>query len=143
MIFRFFVLLIVLCFTNACGSKQKDRQSPSLTPVADSTKGGVREGPPSFKKSPVQMQSDTTIEQDQQANFMVKTFSSEEGWGYDILIDGKIKVHQPFIPAVQGRKGFDTQEKAKKAAALMIQKLEQKIMPPRLTIEELDSLGAL
>ena len=68
-------------------------------------------------------------------------YTKDLGWGYDILMNGKAFVHQPHIPAVAGGKGFSTKEDALKTANFVIKKLEQKIMPPSLTVQELDSLG--
>ncbi|MDD5694734.1 MAG: DUF4907 domain-containing protein, partial [Bacteroidales bacterium] len=29
-----------------------------------------------------------------------------ETWGYDILVDGRVKIHQPSVPCLQGNEGF-------------------------------------
>jgi hypothetical protein len=63
-----------------------------------------------------------------------------KGYGYSILMDGKMYVHQPHIPAVPGNKGFASVADAKKAGALIKYKVEHHIMPPSVTVEELDSL---
>lgn len=78
-------------------------------------------------------------------NFSLSTFKNEgagnvSGYGYDILNDGKIMVHQPHIPAVNGMKGFSSKEEAEKAGSLMLTKIQNGIMPPTLSIEELDSM---
>jgi hypothetical protein len=65
------------------------------------------------------------------------------GFGYNILIYDAIYVHQPHIPAIPGNRGFNTKEQAKKAAELVVYKIRNNIMPPSLTVEELDSLGVL
>lgn len=65
------------------------------------------------------------------------------GFGYNILIDGKMYVHQPHVPAVAGNKGFATSEAAKKAASLVAYKIKNNIMPPSITEAELDSIGEL
>jgi Domain of unknown function (DUF4907) len=80
------------------------------------------------------------------ANIEVKTFlhSNEdhtEGYGYDIIVDGKLYIHQPHIPAVSGNHSFKTDADAKKAGELAAYKIRNKIMPPSITVEELDSLG--
>ncbi len=64
-----------------------------------------------------------------------------KGYGYNILMDGNMYVHQPHIPAVPGNKGFSTVADAKKAGTLIKYKVEHHIMPPSVTLEELDSLG--
>lgn len=72
--------------------------------------------------------------------FTIKTYKSEGGWGYDILKNGKLLIHQPHIPAVQGVKAFATEKEAKKVAAVMVKKIKKNIMPPTVEIKELDSL---
>lgn len=74
----------------------------------------------------------------------VKVFENKEGisgFGYDVLSDGKTLIHQPHLPAVSGNKGFSTKEDAEKTAALMLMKIQKGIMPPTISIEELDSLN--
>ncbi len=66
--------------------------------------------------------------------------ASLKGYGYNILMDGKLYVHQPHIPAVPGNKGFGSDVDAKKAGNFIKYKVEHHIMPPSVTVEELDSL---
>lgn len=80
----------------------------------------------------------------------IKTFSNNaiagssiRGFGYDVMIDGKLYVHQPHVPAVAGNNGFVTPEAAKKAGELVAYKIKNNIMPPSVTVNELDSIGAL
>ncbi len=75
----------------------------------------------------------------------VKVFSATEngtaGYGYDILMDGKLYVHQPHIPAVAGNRSFASEKDAGIAGELVAYKIRNNIMPPSVTVEELDSLG--
>src|SRR3989338_3589035 len=64
------------------------------------------------------------------ANITVQTFQENEEWGYDILIDGNLYVHQPNIPAVPGGNGFKTQADAEKVAGLVVVKIINNILPP-------------
>ena len=50
-------------------------------------------------------------------------------------------VHQPNIPAVMGNRGFSTEEDAAKTADLVMYKLKNNIMPPSVSVSELDSIG--
>ena len=61
------------------------------------------------------------------------------GWGYEILVGGKIFIHQQFIPAIAGKKAFLTREDAMKTASLVIKKLVGN-QPPAITCNDLDSL---
>lgn len=69
--------------------------------------------------------------------------NGNKGWGYNILVDGKIYVHQPNIPAIMGNSGFGSEEKAQKAGEFVVSKIKNNILPPSVTPEELDSLGVL
>ncbi len=69
--------------------------------------------------------------------------NGSRGWGYDILINGIVHIHQPNIPAVMGNNGFSSEEKALLAGEFVIQKIKNNILPPAVTPEELDSLGVL
>ena len=62
------------------------------------------------------------------------------GFGYDLLSGGTTLIHQPHIPAINGMKGFATREDAEKVAGLMLYKVTNGIMPPTISIEEMDSL---
>ncbi|MFK7948435.1 MAG: DUF4907 domain-containing protein [Saprospiraceae bacterium] len=76
-------------------------------------------------------------------NLSDSTYQTEVGWGYDIKQNGKPYIHQPHIPSVGGNQGFSTQAKAEKAASFVRYKIENNIMPPSVSPEELDSLGVL
>ena len=76
----------------------------------------------------------------------VKTYANEApltGYGYDLFVDGTLKVHQPHIPAIPGNRGFSSEEYAKQAGEFVAYKVKNNIMPPSVTPEELDSLGVL
>ena len=62
------------------------------------------------------------------------------GFGYDLLDGGKQTIHQPHIPAISGLKGFASKADAEKAGRLMKYKMENGIMPPTISVEELDSM---
>lgn len=72
-----------------------------------------------------------------------KIYKSDNGFGYDILIDGKIYIHQPYIPGISGRNPFPTYEKALKTANLVCRKMASGFEFPAITPTELDSLGVL
>ena len=74
----------------------------------------------------------------------VRTFhSSSLGWGYHIYLDGRLYVNQPIIPAISGNRGFANQEDAQKVAELVVRKIRNNIIPPTVTIEELELLAVL
>ena len=44
----------------------------------------------------------------------LRAIRTPKGWGYYILTDGKVFVHQNIIPAIPGEHGFRTKEDALK-----------------------------
>lgn len=72
----------------------------------------------------------------------VELFQNEDNsWGYNVNVNSKRFIHQPNIPAIQGHKGFNSGEEAKQVAQLVVYKVENKIIPPGISLEELDSLN--
>ncbi len=70
----------------------------------------------------------------------LKTFRTDMGWGYDIYKDDSIYVHQEFIPAVEGRKGFVSKADAEKIGNLAIEKMtKRKQTLPEILLSDLDS----
>ncbi len=65
------------------------------------------------------------------------------GFGYDIYRNNTLYIHQPGIPALPGNKGFSTMANAQKTAKLVIRKIQNNILPPSVSMQELDSLGVL
>ena len=70
-------------------------------------------------------------------------FQVEEGWGYDLFVDGKRFIHQPYIPVIQGNKPFKNEADAKKVAELVANKIRLNSIPPTVSYRELDSLGII
>ena len=64
------------------------------------------------------------------------TPAAEQTFGYDILADGKLMIHQPTIPGMPGNKGFKSEAAAQKIAALVIGKIKNGEMPPTVSVEE-------
>jgi len=68
----------------------------------------------------------------------VKTFQTDLGWGYDILTNDSVFIHQEFIPAIEGRKGFATETDAKLIGGLAVSKMRNRKLP-MITLSEIDS----
>lgn len=68
-------------------------------------------------------------------------FETEHGYGYKIYIDGKLSINQPNIPALQGTAGFESEADASRIAELAVSKIKKGIMPPTITLEELEANG--
>lgn len=70
----------------------------------------------------------------------MKTFHTGLGWGYDILTNDTIYIHQESMPSAPGRKGFETESEARIVGNRVIDKIKSRKMPT-ISLEELDSLG--
>jgi hypothetical protein len=69
--------------------------------------------------------------------------SIKKTFGYDILLHGRLLVHQPNIPALPGNEGFTTKERARKVAEFVVKKIRKNEMPPTVTIDNLNNMGVL
>jgi hypothetical protein len=62
------------------------------------------------------------------------------GYGYDIYINGKLYVHQPYMQGGDNNTPFPSEEGAKMTADFLIFKLKKHIIPPTVSQAEVDSL---
>lgn len=69
-----------------------------------------------------------------------KVIEINNAWGYEILVDDQVVIHQETIPAIYSLMGFPTKEDAEKTARFLIKKIQRK-ETPRLTLTELEELG--
>ena len=123
----FYLVMLISCNSS---TKQEQESRGILDPVIHEITGEVA---PSA--------SDQLPTTDSSVTFKVFRNETGEGFGYDIYIDGKRYVHQPNIPAVAGNRGFSTEADAQKTAAFVAYKIIHNIMPPSVSVEELDSIG--
>lgn len=56
--------------------------------------------------------------------YRYELFKTVDGWGYDILVNDSLQIHQDFIPAIAAKNAFPEKQQAKKAAELVILKLK-------------------
>jgi hypothetical protein len=78
------------------------------------------------------------------ATIDIKTYKVDTlGWGYDIYLWKSLYVHQPSIPALPGNRGFSEDSLARKAAEFVVWKIKNNVIPPSVSLQELDSLGVL
>lgn len=70
----------------------------------------------------------------------LKAIQTPKGWGYDILTDGKIYIHQNIIPAVPGDYGFRTKEDALAVGQKVYERVKKGEMP-MVSAEEVAALG--
>ena len=56
-------------------------------------------------------------------------FKTEQGWGYDVLVNERIIIHQPMIPGKQGVAGFNSEKEAGADAQSVIEKIKSGEFP--------------
>lgn len=71
--------------------------------------------------------------------YSLKVIRSGDGWGYEIRINNRPYIHQPYIPAVEGNMPFGDKKTARKTGRVVIEKLKDH-QPPGLTREEIDKI---
>lgn len=125
---KFIIILVLLC---SCNSQD--------TPVEENTNS---------EKKNVQVPTLDSFRQTKDSTTalhyeFVTVFDENNGWGYKILQNGAPYINQPHIPAISGMKAFDSESDASRTATLVIYKLEHGIMPPSVSVNELDSIGVL
>jgi hypothetical protein len=69
--------------------------------------------------------------------------AANKTFGYDILSNGRMLIHQPSVPGQPGNNGFRTKLAAGKVALLVISKIKKGEMPPTVTEAEMKALHAL
>ena len=57
------------------------------------------------------------------------TFKNDHGWGYDILVDDHIVIHQPMQPGKSGYAGFPTEKEAATDAQNVIESIKSGTHP--------------
>ena len=99
---------------------EKAKQQPQINPYKDA-------------KIEVQVYNNDTVKQD----------AKYTGFGYAILVFGAKQVNQPHRPGMPGLAGFKTAADAKKTGEFVAYKIRNNIMPPTVSMQEMDSLGVL
>jgi len=64
-------------------------------------------------------------------------------YGYDVLADRRLMIHQTSAPALPGNEGFKTKEDATEVALLVIAKIKKGEMPPTISIDEMKRLNVI
>ncbi|MDQ3018040.1 MAG: DUF4907 domain-containing protein [Bacteroidota bacterium] len=130
----FFTLMILY---NGCA--QHPSPQTTQTPVVDTRAPGILSDSmvDAMKKEKEMLVAKMAAAQI--THFIIK--APGDRFGYTVFIDGQMYIEQVTIPAVEGIRGFATQEDAEKVAQLVIRKIKEGEMPPSLTPAELTALG--
>jgi len=144
-LFDYYKLILtgLLLFSLACNNKKTENETGIS--AADSLK--------KLENEIEKLKADTSKPKEnpfKNAQLDIKVFNNDtiknsglKGFGYDIYMYRSLYVHQPHIPAINGNRGFDTEEQAHKVGEFIVYKIKNNIMPPSVTPQELDSLGVL
>lgn len=58
--------------------------------------------------------------------FELQTFQSNGGWGYNILLNEKILISQPMVPAIDTIMPFPSEKSARKVGELVLKRIINK-----------------
>ena len=142
---RIILVILIFLFFQSCSNsgeqidnstgKLKSENSTAEAPVFDTSGETAKIDSPAILTQPaIDKKGKSTI------RFVIFTNSDGNGFGYDIEVEGRVYIHQPYIPAIQGNNGFASEADAEKVARLMEYKIKNNILPPTIEIDELDSL---
>lgn len=73
--------------------------------------------------------------------FYYTVIQVDGGWGYDLYIDSTMYIHQVHIPAVNGLVPFTSESDAAQVAEIAVKKMEEGVVPPTITMDELNAVG--
>jgi hypothetical protein len=59
----------------------------------------------------------------------VRSVKVDSGWGYDILKDSKVYIHQVYVPAIPGRHPFKREADALKVGREVLSRLSANTLP--------------
>ena len=140
------ILFLISC-NNGKGENNNDKgnlsEMKSESPMSNEETEAKKLQEPANEASKQNPYKDAKIQVQVFKNDTVKPVSEYKGYGYNILINEELTVHQPHKPGVPGMMGFKSVADAKKAGDFIAYKIRNNSMPPTVSMRELDSLGVL
>lgn len=136
---KFIFPYILTCILFSSCSDPKHPDGADLTKVDTSKKPPI-ENPYKNAKLEVRVFNNDSIQKDPKSTEKEPII---HGYGYEIHMFDALYIRQPHIPTINGLRGFNSREQAYKAGEFVCTKIRNNIMPPGLTLAELDSLGVL
>ena len=70
-----------------------------------------------------------TVKSQNSKRFESRVFKVVNGWGYDILVNDRLIIHQESVPVLENKKPFTKKEEAEKTAQLVLSKLKNGKLP--------------
>ena len=68
------------------------------------------------------------------------TLQIGNGWGYEVMVDKKVYIHQDCIPAIASFKPFNTEAEAALIGRRVIEKMKKGIKPA-MSVQEINEAG--
>lgn len=92
----------------------------------------------------LKMESTNNLNPYKNANLKTEIIvNNDNTYGYQVIYNNNPIVYQPIIPGINGNVGFKSRSCAIKVGKLVVYKIKRNILPPTVTIKELDSLKVL
>src|ERR1051325_12105444 len=143
---KYFLLLPLVVFIFACGNGKDENKNDGKDSSEVKTENPMNEIEMTKEMAEKQKQNpqpnpykDAKIDVVVYNNDTVKQDAKYTGYGYKILIYGAPQVNQPHKPGMPGLEGFKTAAYAKKVGEFVAYKIRNNIMPPSITMQEMDS----
>ena len=55
----------------------------------------------------------------------LQTFQLGDGWGYKVLMNKKVMIHQPTIPAIDSLRPFTSEASARRIGSLVVERIKK------------------
>ena len=140
-------MLLTLAFAaliTACNNTDEPHGASANTPTINAPETKDIPANASMPKDTLAKMPPSPENTDPNGNYSVKTLLKDDGsWGYQIFLNENMMINQHHIPGVSGLRGFINEEKARRAGDFVIWKIKNRGGQPRVTVQELDSLGVL
>lgn len=140
---RYIPMILIATLLGACDSGKSEKKHRINSKKNDKIGSELGKSQSDSAAAVISPTSKRTVKANKSTYSYQILFSPDLGWGYDILENNAVKIHQPHIPVIQGMKGFRSADDAAKVAEKVIEKLEKGLMPPSLTLEEMQQLSVL
>jgi len=75
------------------------------------------------------------------SDYQLQVIRTSAGWGYDVLSQGRVILHQPTIPGAAGDRGFANENQARQVGERVISKLKKGEGLPTITPDELRDMN--
>ena len=141
---KYLIFTSAILFLISCGTGKNENADEGKDSAVVKTKTPMSHEEMEMKEMEERAKQQPQENPYKNSNIDVSTFKNkDESWGYSIAIDGRTYINQPNIPPLPGNKGFNTTDEAKRTGEFVSYKIRNNIMPPSVTVKELDSLGVL